>query len=75
MEDKDPVFIQACSPALKLTGILRILIINIMEVQGGLDNRALALVVWLKVLKQLSRLSWTARDILFFPSGHNSAFS
>lgn len=46
-----------------------------MEVQGGLDNRALALVVWLKVLKQLSRLSWTARDILFFPSGHNSAFS
>lgn len=46
-----------------------------MEVQAGLDNGALALVVWLKALKRLSRLSWTARDILFFPSGHDSAFS
>lgn len=57
---KEPEALQACSPALKLTGILIILIIiimKLMEVEGGLDNRALVLVVGLKGLKQLSRLS------------------
>lgn len=58
--------VQACSSSLKLTGILKIKIMKLMEVQG-LDNRSLDLVVWLKVLKQLSRLRWSARDILLFP--------
>lgn len=65
-ESKESEAVQACSSSLKLTGILKIKIMKLMEVQG-LDNRSLDLVVWLKVLKQLSRLSWSARDILLFP--------
>lgn len=38
---REPEAFQACSPALKLTGILIIIIMKLMEVEGGLDRRAL----------------------------------
>lgn len=54
---KEPEAFQACSPALKLTGILIIIITKLREVEGGLDHRVLVLVVGLKGFKRLSRLS------------------